>query len=287
MLKNRRRLGQARRRRQSAARGVASGLIVAATLAGPIGTASAGNARTQQTDGGFVAFGVQGHWTINAYTPSSSATMFALHHFYFNLGQSSAGQNTNFINGPSGGPAFEEVGDLIGPLNNTSFNGLQFYWATCQDPSDLSHCGNINANYFEGPMAPAPSLVLGHSYQFKSVIEQHGDGTWWYDLFIRDLTTNGSWSRGGGRGSSTDTVCCTSAATWGGETSDAVHTTSPKDTVAGEQYEVGGSWADWGDSARYPPAGSAPYQVDDAVWDTGTDYTHTWISKYTSIKIGG
>lgn len=256
----------------------AGALIAGAAAASPAGAADVQAQQSEQ-----LATGYQDYWTMQDYSNNCPSTGFSLHHLYFNIDQQGTNNNNFTPGGPN--PAVEEVGDNVGALMHSTSKCHQFYWATCEDPANPTLC-NVSTGYFEGPMSPAPALVVGHSYGFKALNQQHSDGTWWWDLLIKDQSAGGNWTRGGGRTGGSSSLCCSYAMNWGAE-SNNFSVGSPQDTVGFEQYFVNNAWNSLHGSALYPPGGHGPDQIDDAVWDDSLGFfTHTWGSKYVSIKIG-
>ena len=117
-------------------------------------------------------------------------------------------------------------------------------------------------------MGPAPAIAL-HLYEFKAVGETHNGTDYWWDLFIKDDTTNSAWIRGGGTEFANSAQgCCSSAAEWGGEgQGDGGYTYLPATNGDQLYYKPTGNanYYLWGGSNAYPIGGQTTCQADDAV----------------------
>lgn len=243
--------------------------------------------RQVMTDGGY-ADGFWGDWGL-APGYGSPANGFALTHLYFNFAQA-PGQRMNLLRDNA---AFAEFGPTVGALDNTSYTGIQFFWQSCQSSSSPATC-DLRTDYFETYMAPTPTLVVGHVYRYHTVIGYH-DGSYWWDMYISDLTIAGPYIRGGGRASgSYGTTCCSTAAAWGAEAEDRTQFGDPSlvavPATLGELAYHSSAWYWWGRSSLWgagEPANSVGCRVDDSVTDgdcdgltPGVEFTHRWDYKY-------
>jgi hypothetical protein len=295
MSKSRLRMVRSRSARLAAA-SLGAGVLLFSTVA-PSRAEAVGYGhwwRSSETDGDHYDVW-KATWMPTAISMSNPSHASALRHLYFNIDQSFQ-ENITDTNA-----AFEEVGDIRGyAIGGDVPISHRFYWASCQDPSDRKHCNNTQNpnNYFVGEMLPSPTLNESHNFEFKAAYGQHSDGTNWWDVFIRDATANGSFIRGGGRGSAASN-CCSSAADWGTESEvEGGYFTSyniPQTTVANLLYSpVGDSNAySWIQSFSYFYGLGCNKWADDSV-DKGfcgsgdpPPFTHSWVSKYKSITIGG
>jgi len=189
---------------------------------------------------------------------------FALFHMYFTIGQPSADTRSNLI---YGGGAFEEVGETVGSLQHSNTTSVQYYWATCVDPSNHSLC-NLHSGYFEGPMSPNPGIKVPDLIEFQAVDQTHNGSGYWWDLYIKDDTTNSAWIRGGGTAGSS---CCSSAISWGGEANGAggyTHLPTTNGDLLTYKPVGNANYYYWGRSNQYPPQGGGACQADDAVFDS-------------------
>jgi hypothetical protein len=242
------------------------------------------------TDGGY-ADGFFADWIVHSPYISPGGG-FALTHLYWNFAQTNTTSNRNLLEGYPVRGAFAEVGVTVGQLDNTGYTGIQFYWQSCQNASSPSLC-DLRFDYFESYMAPTPALIGGHEYRYLVQTGNH-DGSWWWDLYIRDNTAGGNYIRGGGRASGAySSTCCSNAAMWGAEANDdgfGTASISVPATGAIFYYHVpGGAFYNaWGPSGLWSggaPAGYAGCRVDDGVTDYecggGTrEFSHRWTQKY-------
>lgn len=141
-------------------------------------------------------------------------------------------------------------------------------------------------------MGPAPPLVLNHTYVFDARNNTRPGGTWWWDLYIADVTTgSGFVGPGGGHGTFSNS-CCTSSIAWGAEEVDALTSQLPPTNGDRLLYRgLDGIWRGWGPSSLYPPSGGGPCRADDATNDPRfgcggqIEFNSYWTTKYDNATI--
>lgn len=231
------------------------------------------------------------------WVPSSGMTVSdtthdgALRHIYLNINQTKyTGMNWSVDE-----PAFFELGDTIGPLPGTSSKADQFYYAFCSDGPGNPHCTNTDF-LIENPVGPGvPALNHAHVYQFKVAYTVQNNIDEWV-AYIRDITSGGNWALAAV--ASGETCCSTgiNAGVEAGQISSTEHYNIPSTDFYGLNYFNADDLNEyvWPQSYTYQNNNMFGncYWVHDSIrigadCETGDGTSSSWVTKYTSVLVGG